>query len=240
MATTAGPAAPDVVTALTALLSVGVRPNDSSRVTAINIQPNGDSGTPVGPLPAKGFRTALTTLDIAVTTATGAGGAVTVGCAGCCTSALTALAARPTDPLCVGAGSSATLADSVGPDCTVWAAAVVFWVEPTAACVVLLDGCEPLDFFFFFGAGSVTAAFVSLESGCLVCDTDVPDAPDVLDGSADATPCPTKTAAPIPRATASPPIRPTYAPAPMPLYLTVDKSARPRLERIGLDCVAGR
>ena len=29
------------------------------------------------------------------------------------------------------------------------------------------------------------------------------------DGRADATPCPTKTAAPIPRATASPPIRPT-------------------------------
>jgi hypothetical protein len=229
------------------LLSVGVRPNDSSRVTAINIQPNGDSGTPVGPLPAKGFRTALTTLDIAVTTATGAGGAATVGCAGCCTSALTALAARTTDTLGARAGSSATFADSVAWDCTVWAAAVpVFGVEPTAACVVLLDGCEPLDFFFFFGAGSVTAAVVSLESGCLVCDAsvlvcdaEVPGAPDVLDGSADATPCPTKTAAPIPRATASPPIRPTYAPAPMPMYLTVDKSARLRLERFGLDCVAG-
>jgi hypothetical protein len=218
-------------------------------VTAINIKPNGDSGTPVGPLPAKGFSTALTTLDIAVTTATGAGGVVTVGCAGCCTSALTALAARTTDAPGAGAGSSAPLVDSVAWDCTVWAVAVpVFGVEPTATRVVLLDGCELLDFFFFFGAGSVTAAFVSLESGCLVSDADVdadvadvdadvPEAPDVLDGSADAAPCPAKTAAPIPRATANPPIRPTYAPAPMPLYLTVDDRARLRLERIGFDCV---
>jgi hypothetical protein len=50
----------------------------------------------------------------------------------------------------------------------------------------------------------------------LLSDDDVPEVasdddsdPDGLEGSADATPCPTKTAAPIPRATASPPIRPT-------------------------------
>ena len=99
----------------------------------------------------------------------------------------------------------------------------------------------------------MTADIVSLESvdavafsstGCLLSDDDVPgldveefvddDAdPDVLDGSADTTPCPTKTAAPIPRAAASPPIRPTYAPAPMPMYLpstsacTYRRQARP-------------
>ena len=90
-------------------------------------------------------------------------------------------------------------------------------------------------------------------AGCLLSDDDFPaldveefvddDAdPDVLDGSADATPRPTKTAAPIPRAAASPPIRPsTHA-----YVLTVDKrvyvpstsAPRLRLERIGLDCVA--
>jgi len=75
----AGPASPDVVTGLTAFVRVGVRPNDSCRAAAINIQVSGDSGAPVDPLPANGFRTALTTVDIAVvTTSTGAGGAVTV------------------------------------------------------------------------------------------------------------------------------------------------------------------
>jgi hypothetical protein len=48
---------------------------------------------------------------------------------------------------------------------------------------------------------------------------DVESAP-VVDGSADATPCPVTSAAPMPRATASPPIRPTYAPAPMPSVLS--------------------
>jgi hypothetical protein len=232
----AGPASPDVVTGLTAFVRVGVRPDDSCRAAAINIQVDGDSGAPVDPLPAKGFRTALTRLDIAVvTTATGACRAVTVGRAGCCTSALTTDAVRATDTLAVGAGSSATLVDSVANDCTVRAVAIpVFPVEPTASRVVPVDGCEALDFFFFFfGAGSVTADFVSLESvvvfssaGCLLSDNDVPEVefeefvdddsdPDALDRSADATPCPTKTAAPIPRATASAPMRPTYAPAPM-------------------------
>jgi hypothetical protein len=180
--------------------------------------------------------------------------------AGCCTSAPTAEAARATDTLAVGAGSAATLGslaalvDSVASDCTVRAVVVpVFPVEPTASRMLLLDGCEALDFFFFFGGGSVTADIVSLESvdavafssaGCLLSDDDFPaldveefvddDAdPDVLDGSADATPCPTKTAAPIPRAAASPPIRPPYAPAPMPMYLpstsacTYRRQARP-------------
>jgi hypothetical protein len=132
--------------------------------------------------------------------------------------------------------------------------------------MLLLDGCEALDFFFFFGGGSVTADIVSLESvdavafssaGCLLSDDDFPaldveefvddDAdPDVLDGSADATPCPTKTAAPIPRAAASPPIRPPVRPSTHAYVLTVDKrvyvpstsAPRLRLERIGLDCVA--
>ena len=234
-----GPASPDVVTGLTAFVRVGVRPNDSCRAAAINIQVDGDSGAPVDPLPANGFRTALTRLDIAVvTTATGASRAVTVGRAGCCTSALTTDAVRATDTLAVGAGSSATLVDSVASDCTVRAVAIpVFPVEPTASRVVLVDGCVALDFFFFFGAGSVTADFVSLESvvvfssaGCLLSDNDVPEVeieefvdddsdPDALDGSADATPSPMKTAAPIPRAAASAPMRPTYAPAPMPMCL---------------------
>jgi hypothetical protein len=39
-------------------------------------------------------------------------------------------------------------------------------------------------------------------------DESVPDAPDDSDGSAEATPCPVKTAAPIPSATANPPSRP--------------------------------
>jgi hypothetical protein len=43
----------------------------------------------------------------------------------------------------------------------------------------------------------------------------VDDESDPSDGSADATPCPVKTAAPIPRATASPPTRPTHTPEPM-------------------------
>jgi hypothetical protein len=116
------------------------------------------------------------------------------------------------------------LVDSVAFACTVRAVALpVSRVGLTASWVV--GCCEALDFFFFFGFGSATAVFVSLESvdasafssaGCLASDVDVPEVasdedpePDVLDGWADATPCPAKTAAPIPRATASPPIRPT-------------------------------
>ncbi len=54
---------------------------------------------------------------------------------------------------------------------------------------------------------------------------DVEPAP-VVEGSADATPCPVITAAPMPRATASPPIRPTYAPAPMPRCLPCHQRVR--------------
>jgi hypothetical protein len=122
------------------------------------------------------------------------------------------------------------LVDSVAFALTVRAVALavsrvdltVSWV---VGCCAVLDWCAVLDFFFFFGFGSAAAVFVSLESvdasafssaGCLASDVDVPEVasdddtePDVLEGWADATPCPTKTAAPIPRATASPPIRPT-------------------------------
>ena len=70
----AGSTSAEVVTGSTALLSVGVRPN-SCRAAAIIIHGNGDSTGGVGELPANGFRTALTALDIAVvTTATGACG----------------------------------------------------------------------------------------------------------------------------------------------------------------------
>jgi hypothetical protein len=86
--------------------------------------------------------------------------------------------------------------------------------------VVALDCCDALDFFFFFGVGSAAVGFVSLESVAVPVLSDEDSAgavdddsdPDVVDGSADATPCPKKTAAPIPRAAASPPIRPTYTP----------------------------
>ena len=72
----AGSASADVVTRSAALVSAGVRPN-SCRAAAIIIHGNGDSTGAVGELPANGFRTALTTLDIAVvTTATGACGGV--------------------------------------------------------------------------------------------------------------------------------------------------------------------
>ena len=128
-----------------------------------------------------------------------------------------------TDTLAVGAGSSAALGssavlvDSVTSDCTVRAVAVpVFRVDSTASWLDLVDCCEALGFFFFFGVGSAAAGFVSPESvdvsafssaGCSDGD-DVPEVdeplkvddesePEVLDGSADATPCPTKTAAPI-------------------------------------------
>ena len=85
-----------------------------------------------------------------------------------------------------------------------------------------------------FGFGSSAAGLVSLESvdasaffsaGCFFSDVDDDSDPDVVDGSADATPCPTKTAAPIPRATANPPIRPTYAPAPIPMYLPLQRAS---------------
>jgi hypothetical protein len=116
------------------------------------------------------------------------------------------------------------LVDSVAFACTVRAVALpVSRVGLTASWVA--GCCAVLDFFFFVGFGSAAAVFVSLESvdasafssaPCLLSDDDVPEVasdddsdPDGLEGSADATPCPTKTAAPIPRATASPPIRPT-------------------------------
>jgi hypothetical protein len=102
----------------------------------------------------------------------------------------------------------------------------VFGVDSS---VVFVDGCEALDFFVFFGVRSAAVVLVSLESFvvsafspdcCFLCDADAPAVdevlevdddpdPEVVDGSADATPYPRRTAAPIPRATASAPTRPT-------------------------------
>src|SRR5258708_7404586 len=83
------------------------------------------------------------------------------------------------------AAHAVTVVASVASDCTVRAVAIpVFPVEPTASRVALVDAGEALDFFFFFGAGSVTADFVSLESvdavvfssaGCLLSVDDVPE-----------------------------------------------------------------
>src|SRR6478752_2607961 len=126
-----GSTSAEVVTGSTALLSVGVRPN-SCRAAAIIIHGNGDSTGGVGELPANGFRTALTALDIAVVTAaTGAcGGVDTTG-----------------------------FVDSVASDGTVRAAALpVFGFDSTASLVGLLDCCEALDFFCLFGFCSGSAA----------------------------------------------------------------------------------
>jgi hypothetical protein len=65
----------------------------------------------------------------------------------------------------------------------------------------------------------VVPSLAPLDVDELVDDELIDDESDPSDVSADATPCPVKTAAPIPRATASPPIRPTYPPAPMPMCL---------------------
>ncbi len=89
----------------------------------------------------------------------------------------------------------------------------------------LLDTCESFGFFFFRGAGSAARVSVSAESPAAACvflwsvlwsggeefvddDDDDDAAPEPVAGSAEATPCPMKTAAPIPSAAASPPIRP--------------------------------
>jgi len=129
--------------------------------------------------------------------------------------------------------------------------------------VGLVDWSETLDFFFFCGVESTASVFGSVESVvasafsvdcCLVSGDDAPgfdsdepvdEAPDPVDDdpdpdvapvSADATPCPTRTAAPIPRATASPPIRPTHAAAPMHMCIPSVQRARPQLGRIGGRC----
>ena len=247
-----GAAAADVVARLAGLVSPAVRPN-SCRAAAIIIHGNGESNGAVGELPASGLRTALTTLDIAVvTTMTGGCGR----CFGVSTTTSAMFGTEDTVTLVVGAGSSAALGasaflvssavftDSVAAR-TVRAAAVpAFSVFPLGSWV---DCRDALDFFVFFGVDSVAAAFASLESVvvsdfspccCLFSDDAAPDLdsdddadPDVVDGSADATPCPTKTAAPIPRATANPPIRPTYAPAPMRMYIPSADALRPRLRR---------
>jgi hypothetical protein len=179
----AGSTSADVVTALTALVRLGVRPNDSCRAAAITIHGNGDSTGAVGALPANGFRTALTTVEIAVvTTSTGAG-----GCSfGFSAITSTVFGTDETITLAVGAGSSdtsgssAVLVDSVASDCTVRAVAVpIFGVDSTASWVGLVDCCDTLDFFFFFGDGSAATGFGSLESvdssafsscGCLPSD----------------------------------------------------------------------
>ena len=164
-----GAAAAEVVTGLAGLLSLGVRPN-SCRAAAIIIHGNGESNGAVGELPANGFRTALTTLDIAVvTTMTGGCGR----CFGVSTTTSAMFGTEDTVTLVVGAGSSAALGasaflvssavftDSVAAR-TVRAAAVpAFSVFPLGSWV---DCREALDFFFFFGVDSVAAAFVSLES----------------------------------------------------------------------------
>jgi hypothetical protein len=239
-----GSTSSDVVTGLTALLRLGVLP-DSCRAAAIIIHGKGDSTGAVGELPANGFWTALTMFDIAVVaTSTRACGF----CFGVSTITSAVFGTDETDTLAVGAGSSAAfgssevLVCSVASERTVRAVAVpVLPVDSAASWVGLLHCREVVDFFFRFGVGS-TMDFVSLESvdvlaffsaGCSDDDVDAaPDEPvdeplDVDDDpdpevspvSADATPCPTRTAAPIPRATANPPIRPTYAPAPIPMYL---------------------
>jgi hypothetical protein len=189
-----GSTSAEVVTGSTALLSVGVRPN-SCRAAAIIIHGNGDSTGGVGELPANGFRTALTALDIAVVTAaTGAcGGVDTTGFG---VSSLTSACA--TDGLAVGGGAAATCGssvvcvDSVASDGTVRAVALpVFGFDSTASLVGLLDCCEALDFFclFGFGSGSAAAGFVSLESvdalvfsaACLPSDAAEPEVDDSLD-----------------------------------------------------------
>jgi hypothetical protein len=106
-----------------------------------------------------------------------------------------------------------------------------------------------------FGSAESVVVLAFLSWGCLLSvdtpgfdpDEPVDEAPDAVDDdpdpvvapvSADATPCPTRTAAPIPSAAASPPIRPTYAPAPMHICIPPGQRARPQLGRIGGHCVA--
>jgi hypothetical protein len=186
------------------------------------IQDSGDSAGAVGELPSNGLSNALTTCDIAVVTVSG-------GADGCCLGAATvtsavAVAEVTSDDATVTVasgtvGPSAVLVGAVVSGCTVLVP--VEAVFGTESCVVLVDCWEMLDvldFFFFFSVRSVVDVLVSLESVValavlLELDDDVdPEVPDV---SADATPCPVKTAAPIPRAAANPLIRPTYTPAPM-------------------------
>ena len=104
----AGSTSSDVVTALTALLRLGVLPK-SCRAAAIIIHGNGDSTGAVGELPANGFWTALTMLDIAVV-------ATSTRACGCCFGVSTITSAvfgtDETDTLAVGAGSSAAFGSS--------------------------------------------------------------------------------------------------------------------------------
>src|SRR4029077_10308527 len=179
---TAGSVSADVVTGVATLLSVGVRPN-SCRAAAITIHGSGDSTGAVGALPENGLRNPLTTLDTAtVATVTGSL-ALTVDVAGDCSFGFSTVTltvgARPSATL----GSSTFLVDSVAFACTVRAVALpVSRVGSTASWVV--GCCAVLDFFFFFGFGSATAVFVSLESvdasafssaRCLLSDDDVPE-----------------------------------------------------------------
>ncbi|WP_203457495.1 hypothetical protein, partial [Mycolicibacterium sp. CBMA 361] len=123
-------------------------------------------------------------------------------------------------------------------------------------CAGLIDGSETLDFFFFVDLGSAVSTFMLVESvvavafsvdRCVVLGEDAPrfdfgepvdETPDTVDDdpgpeaapvSANATPCPTRTAAPIPRAAASPPLRQMYALASMHLYIPPVQRAHPRL-----------
>jgi hypothetical protein len=102
------------------------------------------------------------------------------------------------------------------------------WESDWASVVLDSDGFSSFDFPSpgLSGDGSSAPVFDSslVDGACVDFDAapDEPGAPadvepaPVVEGSAEATPCPVITAAPMPRATASPPIRPTYAPAPMP------------------------
>jgi hypothetical protein len=162
-------------------------------------------------------------------------------------------------------GCSAVLVDWVAAAFTVWDEAESFFgADSAGSCAGLVDWSEALDFFFFFDVGSTASVFGSVESvvvlafsscSCLLFGEDAPgfdpdepvgEAPDAVDDdpdlvvapvSADATPCPTRTAAPIPRAAASPPIRPTYAPAAMHICIPAGRRARPQLGRISGHCV---
>src|SRR6185312_14936223 len=136
------------------------------------------------------------------------------------------------------------LVSSVLFDCTVREAvdSVVRWVSRlcSVAC------CDELDFFFRIGVGSAAMVLVSSESvvalvfcWCLLSCDDEPEVdeplvvdddadPGLVDGSADATPWPTKTAAAIPSATTTnPTIRPTYTPTAIPTYMYYRRNARP-------------
>ena len=216
------------MTGSTAAVSLVVCPN-SFRAAAIATHDSGDSAGAVGELPANGLSNSRTTWEIAVDAVCAGGfgfGVATIKSAVAAAGETAALAAG----FLAGASASATMGSVFDETaaCERTVAVAVSAVFGGESRTDLLECAATSGFFFFFGfwsavvlLSSAADAGVAVSSeGCFLSDAETPAVDELLEPepagvSADATPCPTKTAAPIPRATANPPIRPTYAPAPM-------------------------